>query len=250
MTTPLKIGLQSIVLGDKYNIAEDRVLDAVVAAGYEALECPVADPQKFRAQLDQRSLVYAGAHTSPSKLGDVTDLIQTLKVMGASDVSNSGLLDWNQRSPEDYAKTIDVLNKAGRALRAEGIHLHYHNHDFEFEAQDEIGGRTGMDLLLEGLDPEAVDLCVDVGWVHKAGLDPVGFLLENADKVGYLHFKDYNDAGWAEIGTGKVDFEPVVNILPKLPDARWIVLEQDNTTLDPLDSLRISRENLAVKFGL
>lgn len=250
MTTSLKIGLQAIVLGDKYRIADDSVLDAVAAAGYDALECVAADPQAFRHQLDQRGLVYAGAHTTPSKLEDVTDLIKTLKIMGAADVSNSGLVNWNERSPDDYRKTIEVLNRAGRKLRAEGIRLHYHNHDFEFEPQDEIGGRTGMDLLLEGLAPEAVDLCVDVGWVHKAGLDPVTFLLKHADRVGYLHFKDYNDAGWAEIGTGVVDFRPIIDIVPQLPGARWIVLEQDDTKLDPLDSIRISRENLRTKFGL
>ena len=250
MTPALKIGLQAIVLGDKYNIADDSVLDAVAAAGYEALECVAADPKPFRTQLDQRRLVYAGAHTTPSKLEDVTGLIETLQIMGAADVCNSGLLDWNERSPDDYRRTIDILNRAGRSLRAEGIHLHYHNHDFEFEQQEVIGGRTGMDLLLEGLDPAAVDLCVDVGWVHKAGLDPVTFLAEHADKVGYLHFKDYSDTGWAEIGTGKVDFQPVVDMLPKLADVRWIVLEQDNTTIDPLDSLRISRENLAVQYGI
>lgn len=250
MTTSLKIGLQAIVLGDHYTIADDRVLDAVLASGYDALECVAADPRTFRRKLDQRGLVYAGAHTTPSKLEDVTDLIETLKIMGATDVSNSGLLNWNERTPDDYRKTIEILNRAGRTLRSEGIRLHYHNHDFEFESQDEIGGRTGMDLLLEGLDSEAVDLCVDVGWVHKAGLDPVAFLLEHADQVGYLHFKDYNDAGWAEIGTGVVDFKPIIDILPQLPGARWIILEQDNTRLDPLDSIRISRENLKSKFGI
>ena len=250
MTTRLKIGLQAIVLGKKYNVAEDRVLDAVAAAGYDALECGVEDPVSFRRKLTSRRLVYAGAHTTPSKLKDVGDLIASLHAMGAEDVCNSGLLDWNKRSPEDYRETIEILNQAGRKLRAEGIRLHYHNHDFEFEKQDAIGGRTGMDLFLEGIDPQAVDLCVDVGWVHKAGLDPVNFLLKNASRVGYLHFKDYDDNGWAEIGTGKADFAPIVKILPQLPGARWIILEQDVAKIDPLDSLRISRTNLREKYGL
>ena len=148
MTTRLKIGLQAIVLGKKYNVAEDRVLDAVAAAGYDALECGVEDPVSFRRKLTSRRLVYAGAHTTPSKLKDVGDLIASLHAMGAEDVCNSGLLDWNKRSPEDYRETIEILNQAGRKLRAEGIRLHYHNHDFEFEKQDAIGGQTGMDLFL------------------------------------------------------------------------------------------------------
>lgn len=44
MATELKIGLQAIVLGKKYKVAEDRVLDAVAAAGYDALECVAEDP--------------------------------------------------------------------------------------------------------------------------------------------------------------------------------------------------------------
>ena len=250
MTTRPKIGLQAIVLGKKYSVNEDRVLDAVAAAGYDALECAVDDPSTFRPKLEARGLVYAGAHTTPAKLRETSEIVATLKAMDASDVCNSGLLDWNKRTPEDYRETIEVLNQTGRELRTHGIHLHYHNHDFEFVAQEAIGGRTGMDLLLEGLDPDAVDLCVDVGWVHKAGLDPVDFLLKHADRVGYLHFKDYDANGWAEIGTGKVDFAPIIGILPRLPGVRWIVLEQDVATIDPLESLRISRANLRGKFGL
>ena len=60
----------------------------------------------------------------------------------------------------------------GKQFRDEGIHLHYHNHDFEFLKVD--GNKTGMDILMEGLDFRVVDLCVDVAWVMRGGDDPNG----------------------------------------------------------------------------
>ena len=71
--------------------------------------------------------------------------------------------------------------------RYNGIAFHYHNHDYEFD--DLGGGTTAMDLLLDGLDNDAVDLCLDVGWVYVAGEDPGAFLAAHSARTGYLHSK-------------------------------------------------------------
>lgn len=243
------VGLQCIVFGKRYSIATDAVLDHVAACGYEAVECGVKDPAAFKRMLDERGMVYGGAHASPTRLLDVRPIVESLKTLDAHDVCNSGLMNWHERTREDFARTIDVLNRAGRQLRDEGIHLHYHNHDFEFDPVEGAGGKRGIDLLLEGLDADVVDLCVDVGWVAKAGADPAEFLVEHKDRVGYLHFKDFNDDGWIELGGGKVDFAGVMAVLPELTGARWVMIEQDTTRIDPLDSVAVSRKYLKDAFG-
>jgi sugar phosphate isomerase/epimerase len=243
------VGMQPIVLGKKYSIESAEVLDHVAKCGYAAVESGGGgDAAAFKKMLDARGLRCSGLHLSPKGLLDVKPLIERLRVLDSRDVCNSGLMDWNKRSADDYAECIKVLNDAGRKLRAKGIRLHYHNHAFEFDAV-ESQAKTGMDLFLAGLDFGAVDLCVDVGWVKKANLDPAAFLLKHKDKVGYLHFKDFDEVGWTELGRGVVDWHAVMGAMPELKGARWTIIEQDTSRIDPLESVAIGRAYLKQTFG-
>ncbi len=241
------LGLQTIVFGKKYSIEDPRVLDHVADCGYECVEAGAKDPAAFKAMLDARNMKYAGTHTGLKGLLDTAPIIEKLNALDGHDVCNSALMEWDNRSLDDFQEGIEVLNRAGKELQKAGIHLHYHNHAFEFEPVD--GDKIGMDILLDGLDPDCVDLCVDVGWVTKAGYDPVAFLTENKDRVGYLHFKDFNDDGWIELGQGCVNFEGIMEILPQLNRVRWVLIEQDSTSIDPLDSVKISRDYLKQTFN-
>jgi sugar phosphate isomerase/epimerase len=242
------LGLQLIIFGGHcdLNTQTDEVLDAVAAAGFDFVEGGARDAVLYREKLDARGLRYGGSHVTPAALENLTPLVDYLRVMDAHDISNSGLLHWNDRAADDYRHTIAILNEAGRRLRDEDIQLHYHNHDFEFQKVD--GDRTGMDLLLDGLDPQAVDFCVDVAWVQKAGHDPADYLRAHAERIGYLHLKDYNDAGWAEIGQGVLDWPSVMQAVSDLPHARWAMVEQDSTNGDPKESIAISRRFLKENF--
>lgn len=78
---------------------------------------------------------------------------------------------------------------ARRYLREHGVRLYYHNHDFEFDRVD--GVLTGMDLLCVGLDPDAIELCVDAGWVWWAGVDPAESLRSQRERIGLVHLRDF-----------------------------------------------------------
>jgi sugar phosphate isomerase/epimerase len=244
------VGLQFIVFGKKYdlNTQADVMLDAVAKAGYAGVECGAPkDMPGFLQKLKARGLKLGGSHTGLRGLLDIKPIVEYLHAGGSSDMCNSGLMDWNKRTLQDYKESIAKLNEIGRQLRREGIRLHYHNHDFEF-AQVE-GGKTGMDLLLDGLQPDACDLCVDVAWVQRGGSDPAEFLRKHKDRITYLHLKDFNDEGWIELGQGKVKFAEVLKAAEELPKVSWAMVEQDQTKIDPLDSIRISREYLKKTFS-
>jgi sugar phosphate isomerase/epimerase len=235
-------GLQCMILGKQYSAEDPSVLDTIAQSGYASVECGASDPAQFRKMLDATGMTYAGMHLTPKALDDCDALVAKLGLLDGHDICNSGLLVWPQQQAADFRKTIAILNNAGKLLRRHSIYLHYHNHDFEFNKVE--GERTGMDLLISELDPSSADLCVDVGWVTKGGLDPVKFLLDNRDKVGYLHLKDYDEQGWTELGRGVVNIKGVVGILDKLPNLRQVVVEQDSSRIDPLESIRISRSYL------
>ena len=251
------VGAQLMVLGGhpaiKYDMETQRdlVLDSLAAAGYAGVEGGPRDAAAYKEALDARGLRYGGSHVSLSVLADPNNaagLVAYLQTLGSRDICNSGLRSWHERSPADYHDAAAVLNDAGQRFSDAGITLHYHHHDFEFEKVD--GDKTGLDILLGETNPRLVDLCVDIAWVQKGGRDPGKFLMQHQDRISYLHFKDYNEDGdWTELGRGIVNIRGVMEVLPHLPRIRWVMVEQDKTTRDPLESLTISRRYLRETFG-
>jgi sugar phosphate isomerase/epimerase len=243
------VGAQLLVFGAKYDIntATNAILDCVAGAGYVAVEGGASDPDAYKAHLDARGLRFAAMHTGLAALRELTPLQDYLTAVGGADLCISGLLTWEGRTLQDYKDGIALLNEAGRQLRDAGVHLHYHNHDFEFAP---VTGKTrGIDLLLDGLDFSAVDLCVDVAWVYRGGDDPATFLAQHNERIGYLHFKDFDGQSWIELGQGKVDFHSIMRVLPDLTGVRWVMIEQDATKLDPMESATLSRAYLRETFG-
>ena len=243
-----KIGCQLIVFGKKYNVENDieAILDTLQKAGYDSVEGGPEDAARYKPMLDARGLLYAGSHMAISSNPDIDALIEYSHAMGSTDICNSGLMKWGDLTLDDYREGIRELNEAGRRFRAAGIHLHYHNHEFEFQKID--GDKTGMDVLMEGFDPDACDLCVDVAWVKKGGEDPAEYLKKHKEKIGYLHFKDFDDEGWTELGRGQMDFAPLIKLLPEMPRVRQLVLEQDSTRNDAMESVTVSRKFLRDTF--
>lgn len=243
------LGSQLLVFCSKFKVDNDidLILDSLRDSGYAAVEGGPTDPTDYKKKLADRGLKFAANHVGLSALDDVKGLVKYLKAVGGADLCNSGLRTWNKPSLEDYKHGIAILNRVGKQLRDEGIRLHYHNHAFEFDKVD--GGRNGMDILLEGLDFNEVDLCLDVAWILRGGDDPASYLRKHAAKIGYLHFKDFDGADWCELGRGKVDFASVMKVLPELKGVRWVMAEQDSTKIDPRESARISREYLKKTFN-
>jgi len=241
--------LQPLVLSKKYSLEKDTdlILDRLKALGYAGIEGGIKDAALYKRKLDERGLAYSATHISFSRRPPVKDVVDYLHAVGGADICNSGLLEWEKRSLADYRETIPVLNDFARQVAREGIHFHYHNHAFEFDQVD--GKKTGMDILLEGLDLSVITLCVDVAWVFRGGRNPAEFLEEHADKIAYLHLKDTDGTEWLELGQGKVDFKSILDVMPKLTKVRWAAIEQDATKIDPLESIAVSREYLKTTFG-
>lgn len=253
-----KLGLQLFVFASKYKdmggADADTVLDQAKAAGFTAAEgsCP-ADPVLRKKKFAERGMTVIGEHTGAVNLTEdkLDALIKNLHASGSTDLCNSGIYNWYPQDMDNFKFTCDILNKAGRRLRKEGIYLHYHNHDFEFRVVKgtEHAPKIGMDVLKELLDPSACDFCIDVGWVYRGNFDPAEYLKALGPLVGYLHLKDTDDKDWHELGRGKLPWDRIIPAIAALPNCRWAVWEQDSTKIDPAESTRISRQFLKEKFN-
>lgn len=243
------LSFQPITLQKKYDLETqtDLILDRLHALGVHAIEGGPSDPVEFKKKLDARGMRFSGNHIALSAKPDVAKLIDYTHKAGGADVCNSGVLSWDKPGPDVYRQSIDLLNDMGRQLRREGIRLHYHNHAFEFDKVD--GEKTGMDLLLAGLDAEAVDLCVDVAWVYRGNADPATFLKQHAARVGYIHLKDTTRESWKEIGTGELQWPGIVEAIKSLPHVSFAAIEQDKVEIEPWESVGMSRGYLKSTFG-
>lgn len=232
------IALQLYTLREQ--VAEGRleVLRAVRGFGYGAVEPydVTTDPEHLREELDEAGLAVTSVHAKA--LGEDAEVFFSgARTVGAGTL----IVPWTEpgrfadrESIESLAREInDAVPRAAEA----GLRLGYHNHWFELESV--VGGRTGLEVLADALDP-AVILEVDTYWAAVGGQDVPALLSRLGDKVRYLHVKDgpvtHKDPMVA-VGQGRM---PVADILAAAPSAEWHVVELDRCATDMLTAVRES----------
>lgn len=157
---------------------------------------------------------------------------------------------WN--SIDDFRKAADQFNKWGAELQKRGMRFAFHNHNYEFR---EFGKVTGYETLLASTDPKLVYFEMDCYWITQAGDDPVKMLQQYPERIRMLHLKDrkrgfptshmLNDAAghFTEVGNGSLDWKNILATAEK-NKIDYMFVEQDKTERPPLESLKISYENL------
>lgn len=170
----------------------------------------------------------------------------------------------------DYVKRrAEVFNRIGRLCAERGMEFYYHNHFQEFQR---FGDDQVYRLLLEYTDPELVKFELDTFWAYRGGADPLEWFAEFGDRYILIHQKDFPaDAGqplnlydgvvdpaapitmelfeqvalpetFTEVGTGVLPIQDIINAVDKLPNFRFVLLEQDHTSRGELESVKISRD--------
>lgn len=107
---------------------------------------------------------------------------------------------------DDARAAIDVMNEAGKLLKANGITLQYHPHGFEFGS---YADDTLFDVLIGGVTEAGFQL--DVFWVRQAGVDPVALLKKYPGRFTSLHLKD-RAPGTPDSGDGRADDDTNVTL--------------------------------------
>lgn len=149
-----------------------------------------------------------------------------------------GLSPNDRHDPEALASRF---NRLGQRCRQRGIIFGYHNHDWEFAGQ---AGDRFLDRLLDATSPDLVVLELDVYWAAYAGVDPVAVLRRYQDRIPLVHLKDMStERRFAEVGEGTLDI-PAICIAAADAGTQWYIVENDEPRIPPLESARVSLENL------
>jgi sugar phosphate isomerase/epimerase len=164
-----------------------------------------------------------------------------------------------ERGGKDFYRDLARrLAKAGDTCRKAGLGLAYHPHAFEYEL---VEGVRPIDVLLGGTSKDQLGLELDTFWASIAGQDPLKMLLAHPGRVPLVHLKDkakgtpvqYDEGkvpheAFKEIGRGEIDWAAFLPAAEKA-GVRYLYVEQDYCTGEPVDSLRVSHETVAAVLG-
>ncbi|MDO6545473.1 sugar phosphate isomerase/epimerase family protein [Photobacterium sanguinicancri] len=203
-----------------------HVLNFISETGYDGVELPFL--LEAERELNQLGLDCIGVHISPEQLVKHHELIGYLERHECRNLYVSGPLGWHDRSLDNFGATCGVLNSAAKLYAKEGIKVQYHNHDFEFLINS-CESSTPFSILQNELDFENIDLCIDVGWLHLAGVNVNDFLHEHRDKVSHLHLRDFAKTESVALGQGSVPLPQVYEQLNELNRLKWVVIEFEPT---------------------
>jgi sugar phosphate isomerase/epimerase len=133
------------------------------------------------------------------------------------------------------------LSALAKKLKDGGLRLGWHNHAFEFEKLPD--GSMPLEAIL-GDDP---DLWwePDLAWIARGKADARAWLARYRKRIFAFHVKDIapegqcaDEDGWADVGTGTIDFAGLLPAMRATPATIWVV-EHDN----PNDDARFARRS-------
>lgn len=248
--TKLPIALQLYTVRDDTSRDFAGTIRKVADIGYAGVELAgrgSLSVSQLRDLLNEASLRVCGSHIGIDQIeNNLAQVVEENQEIGNRHIVVPYLGEDRRQGVDGYKKTAETLNRLGDSLQAHGLTLCYHNHAFEFEPQ--ANGQIGLDILLENTDPLLVKAEVDSYWVLVGGQDPVAFIQKHKGRVPLLHIKDRDttDGSFAEVGTGDLPLDGLIAAAPEV-GVEWLIVEQDVCKRPPLESARISYDNLKAR---
>ena len=221
---------------------------ALKAAGYDYVELFAVGPgnaAEHKKMLNDARLAPMCAHIDFESLtSNPEGAIQTARTLDVQYM----VMPWlDVKKRAEWEAAAERLDAVGFQFRRAGLSLGYHNHDHEFHDFD---GRTPFEILLD-THRDNLFIELDAYWAETGGADPFALIEQLGQRCPLLHLKDRPKEGkvpFTEIGSGTTDWPRMFNTV-RHAGVRWLVVEQDESERDSLESAAISadfmRKNLA-----
>jgi sugar phosphate isomerase/epimerase len=247
------LGVQLYTVRQGLNRHLPTVLEAIHKIGYTEVETywdiyghPAAE---LRRMIQDHGLNAPSGHFNYDGLESKIDYAKTLGV----EYMICPILPESIRSTrESYERVADRFNVLGEKVRQAGMQFGFHNHNYEFRR---FGETTGFEMLMKRCDPKLVCIEMDCYWITQAGADPLQMLQRYGDRIKLLHLKD-RKAGFpatqalgtaaehfTEVGAGTIPWREIL-AAARQNGVKHMFVERDSGDLSPMESLRISFQNL------
>ncbi|MDR1325427.1 MAG: sugar phosphate isomerase/epimerase [Treponema sp.] len=275
----MKVGIQLFSL--RNHMAENPIaaIQTVVKEGYRFLEAANhnatqdsgvgfgVEAREIKKVLNDTGAAMISAHISPLNDDTIGPVLEYHQELGTKYLVVPAYF---YDSREDALKKTELLNKLGQACAQANMSLVYHNHFHEFQL---FAGQTVFSILMQNTDPALVGIELDTYWAMRGGNDPVALLRQYGERVRLIHQKDYpaaykdkinlidvvNEKGlrvdmnymmgimdaktFTEVGTGIMDIQDIITVGNDVCKTDYIILEQDFSSRDELESIRISMDS-------
>lgn len=237
------VGLQLYSLRDEMAVDFRGTVEKVAKMGYKGVEFAGyggLKPAEMAALLKDNGLEAYGSHIGALPKTDA-ELDAEIEMNLA--VGNKYLVcPWqDMKAHDDALRFAEVMNATAAKLRPHGLRLGYHNHAHEFVVD---GGEILMETVLANVEPD-IFAEFDVFWVAYAGYDPLRFIRKYAGRQPLMHLKELGPDRKAnvECGAGILDFAAII-AAGQAAGTEHFIVEQEEYTLHPLESCKVSLENL------
>lgn len=282
----INIGLQ--LYSVRNSLKEDPwgTLEAVAAAGFKYLEAAnhnaLNDPgvgfgvsaADMRSSLDSLGMQIVGCHINPLDVSILPAALEYQAELGNT-AFGCDIEFFPYGDIEFVLRRAETFNQVGELARQHGMTFYYHNHFQEFQ---KFGDQFVYEIIMENTDPDLVKIEMDTYWIYRGGQDPITWMERYADRIILLHQKDFPevsaqplnlydgvvDSGenidmalfqdrkdplcFVEIGTGMLPIQDIIDAAAKIPSLKYMILEQDHTQMNEIDSVRTSREAFKESF--
>jgi inosose dehydratase len=240
-----------------YGSTEEALKD-IAQVGYKGVEIFDGNlmqyedrPKEFKQLLVQHELsligVYTGANFIYKDIADdefykiekvaqfAAELGAEHLVIGGGAVRSAGILD------ADYPMLAQSLDRAAAIAVKYGLAPSFHPH---------LGTCVEKPDQLERIMAlTSIDLCPDTAHIEAGGGDPVATIKKYADRIKYVHFKDYGSSTFLPLGEGKQNFSEMMSILRANNYSGWITVELDSYE-NPLEGALISKKFLRDQLNI
>ena len=245
----MDIGINSNLWPEEVHRTEmTRILAEMAQAGYAGIEIGahrVMDlyaPEVFLGMCTQEGLHVSGIHT-PLRRYDEGNLDYAERAADYSQAVGTNFMlvsgrEGTGKTQNDYQAAAEVLNQVGEICQERGLTYLYHNHWYEIANNAEE-----LHALCDLTDPNLVSLCLDIGWVERAGASVVDITTEFLERIAYFHLKDTKDEKFVSLGDGTVDLPGWLAAIQGKGDF-YLTYERDEFLPTALESAIRTREYL------
>ena len=245
-----KIGLQLYTVRDAMKKDIPGTIAKIASIGYNTVEAAGysegkfygMEPLEFKNLVEDNGMKVTSSHVMFEEV-ESGRAIDAHKKLGVDYLIFPVFPFRVHEAEDDYKQAAAILNRTGELCNEARIRFGYHNHAYEFEL---FGDQTGYEILLQNTIADNVTFQLDLYWAVFAKQNPVDLFYKFPSSFELWHIKDMTagtEPTFTEVGTGIIDFQDIFDE-KKTSGMKAFFIEQDICTIDPLESIRISYDNL------
>ncbi|MCD1260405.1 sugar phosphate isomerase/epimerase [Paenibacillus athensensis] len=230
---------------------EEAVAD-IAQAGYQGIELFDGNLMQYAGRIDEfkqllhkhgQALigVYTGANFIYEEiLNDELYKIEQVAKLAAEAgaehlVIGGGALRAGGIRESDYVALGKALDRVKAIAERWGLVASYHPHLGSLIEKPE--------QLTRLMKLTSICLCPDTAHLEAGGSDPVEVIRTYADRIRYVHYKDYANGRFLPLGEGHQRFDEMTAVLREMHYDGWITVELDSHE-NPLQAAGISNRYL------